>query len=123
MKQVSKQAGMSAIGVLVVAAVVAFLGICVVKVGPLYKDYWEVKSLVESLAELPETKGMDKTEIKDAIRKRASTNGMYDFDPTWIVVTKQSGVISVEIDYEIRKELIYNADVVVTFYHLVEIDT
>lgn len=122
MMQKHKQSGMSSISLLSLAVIVGFVAMCVVKLAPVYMDFMSIKGIVDEVSEEPGIKAMNKKQVKRLITKRIDVNNIRDFDYEGLFITKNKDTMDVELDYEVRQELIYNIDVVIKFYHINEID-
>lgn len=122
MRQMHKQKGMSSLSLLSLALVVGFIAMCVIKLAPVYMDYMSVKGIVDGLSEEPGIKTLSKKKVLSILYKRIDVNGIRDFDFDSFIITRNKNTLDVELDYEVRQELISNIDVVVKFYHINEID-
>jgi hypothetical protein len=123
MKQISKQSGMSALGLLIMALVLGFSALCVIKLAPVYMDFWSIKGIIDSVEREPAAKELTKNGIASLIVKRIDVNGIRDFDfADSVTIEKSTEQVSIELDYEVREELVGNIDVVLKFYHIAEYD-
>lgn len=110
-----KHAGMSSISLLMLIVVVAFFGLCGFKLAPLYMDNFTLNSTLKNL-DVPrgQLNDMTSTEIRDAMGKAFAVNGVTR-QPRDFNISRDSGRVTISIDYEERVPLIYNLDVVATF--------
>jgi hypothetical protein len=111
-----KQSGITLIGfiiVLGVAGVFIFMGM---KVIPMYSEYYSVKQSLEGIAKEPGVTDESPARIKDMFFRRMNINYSENVKPADIkVVRKDSGYL-VTVEYEVRKPLIANLDVVGKFH-------
>lgn len=111
-----KHAGISSISLLIIIVLAAFFGLCAFKLAPLYMNNFTLNSTLKNL-DVPrgQLNNMTTSEIRDAMGKAFAVNGVTrqprDFD-----ISRDSGRITISIDYEERVPLIYNLDVVATFH-------
>ena len=117
-----KQRGVTPIGVLLIIIVAGFCVMCVVKVMPLYQDYYVAKGIVEDLQKEPSIGTMSANNIKAMILSRLSVNTVRSLSEDAFAVEVDDDLITIEISYEARSALMYNLDVVAKFDHVVEID-
>lgn len=122
MGQISKQSGMSSIAILLLAITVGFMAMCVVKLAPIYMDFMSMKKIVDSISEEINTERLSKKQVFSLIKKRVDVNGIRTFDYDGLVITKSKDTLDIELDYEVRQELVFNVDVVIKFYHINEIN-
>lgn len=116
------QAGMSFYGMLVVLALVIFFGLLTIKLAPVYLDNFKIQTAIEKLGSQDE-EGAELTEsgIRKALSRQFSIEMIEGIAPEDITVTEDAGVISVEIDYEVRVPLFYNIDAVVSFHDVTDV--
>ena len=102
-----------------------FIG-CVVlialRVVPLYIEYFQVASSLESLAEEPETSKKSLKEIKkNLLRRMRDINNVERVNDEHITISKKKGLITISVDYEARVPMVANFDLVATFAKSVEV--
>ncbi|HHM05176.1 MAG TPA: DUF4845 domain-containing protein [Gammaproteobacteria bacterium] len=110
-----RQAGMTYIGMLIIFLVVAFFGIVLVKVGPLYLENFKVKSVLQSLQDDEESMGLSARELKKRILRRFDIDDIDSVDGKAITIDQQRGKTVVTVDYSAQVPLFWNIDVVVHF--------
>lgn len=115
------QKGMTAIGWLLVLALIAFFTLITLRLVPLYLEFGKVASVMESLQNEPGVTNMSRTEIVTLVTRRFDVNDVRDVNPKMIKVSKDKGILTVSIDYERREHLVANVDVVATFDKKVEV--
>jgi hypothetical protein len=112
---------MTAIGWLLMLALIAFFTLITLRLVPAYLEFAKVTSVLESLTNEPGITRQTKGEIIKLISKRFDVNDVYQVDPKLVEVKKDKGVLKVSINYERREHLVGNVDVVTTFDKQVEV--
>ncbi len=111
----SRQAGLSFMGILMVVAVVASAVTLVLKLAPHYIDYYAVKSVIEDLP-TQKVHEMSRSEIKESLQKRFKVNNLRDFKVTDILkIDRGRDDTVLNVKYEQREHLFSNIDVVLRF--------
>ena len=110
-----KQHGMTAIGFVMLLAMIAFFTAVVLKLTPLYLEHFEVSSVLKSLAQEPGIANKSAAEIEDTIMKRLGINNVTHVTRDNIEISKEDGKISIVISYEARVPMLANIDVVANF--------
>ncbi len=116
-----KQRGMSITTWIFIIAIVLFFTLLGIKMIPSYLEFYSIQSVLESIKEDRSMQKATPKEIRKIFNRRIDINGVYDFDQKSLKITKaKKGKMTMEIDYEIRKEMAGNVDVVMSFYKQVE---
>jgi hypothetical protein len=119
MKHHNRQGGLTAFSLLLVALVVGFFLICVVKIGPVYLESMTVKSIVEQAAEEARNEELGKAEIHDRIAKKLLINTVNGMSMEDVEVRGTGEDMEIDANYEVRKPLLFNIDVVVKFENMI----
>jgi hypothetical protein len=110
------QSGMTLVSFVTVMAVVGFFLYIVMKLFPMYTEYYSVRSSLKALAAEPGVAGQDPAQIKSTLLdKRLYVNNVRSVSSNNIIVEQVNGGTQVRIEYEVRKPLIYNLDIVAKF--------
>lgn len=120
MQLINKQKGMTGISIMALLVLIAFVAIIFLKVMPVYFDSFKVGDVV---SDMKEERGLgDKTnsEITKMILKRLDVNMVTDVTKEHIFIEKSKNDVLIDIEYEVRKEMFGNLDVVITFKKSVE---
>jgi hypothetical protein len=112
---------MTAIGWLLVLGLIAFFTLITLRLLPLYLEFGKVSSVIESLQNEPNATNLSRTEIIKLVQRRFDVNDVSDLDPKIVKVSKDKGLLTVSIDYERRRHLVANVDVVAVFNKKVEV--
>lgn len=109
------QDGMTLIGFLIVLAVVglgAFIGM---KLFPMYQEFYSVKSSLKGLSNEPGIAGQTPETIQSLFFRRLYINYSDNVKPEHIKLTRIDKGWKMDVNYEIRKPMLYNLDVVGKF--------
>ena len=116
-----RQQGMTGLGWLVVLALIGFFSLLIIKMAPIYMEHYSIKTVLASLEKKPLITKKSPAEVRKLINRRLKVNGVYDFNRDNIKITKSSGVMNVDVSYEVRKHMAWNVDVLVSFAEKVEL--
>lgn len=109
------QSGMTLISFLVTAAVVGFFLFIVMKLFPMYKEFFEVKSALKGLANEAGIAHEQPAQIKEKLFKRLSINYVSNVKNEHVKVENKGSGQMVLVNYEVRVPLFYNLDAVGKF--------
>jgi len=111
----TRQRGMSMWGLLGVLIVIGFVLLLAVRLAPVYMDYWSVASIAESVqADADPDEPMN--EVWDKVRTRFGLNSLHDMKPREVLTIRRGDAgLEVRVDYEVRRPMLYNIDMIVTF--------
>ncbi len=118
-----KQAGMTAIGWMGVIGLIMMFVLLFLKLLPIYMDGYKVGSVLSDLKDEPGVANMTPVMISKTIMKRLDINMVDNVTREDIYIDKLKNGMNVEIDYEVRENLIGNVDIVVHFQKAVSIPT
>ena len=110
-----KQKGMTMMGWLVVAIMIAAAVTVAMRLGPHYVDFRTIQAVMNGLPE-SELHLMRTRDIQELLKKRMKINNVRDLDLREAITidrTKEETVLIV--NYERREPLIYNVDAVMVF--------
>ncbi len=115
------QKGLSFYGWLLVMGLVVFFGLLTIKLAPVYLDNYKVQQAIAKLGNNPESGELTESAIRSSIAKQFDIEMIKDVAPEDITIVEDQGVVSVEVEYEVRVPLFYNVDAVVSFHDVSEI--
>ena len=110
-----KQGGLSLLGFLVVLAVVGFAAYVGMKLFPMYQEYYSVQSAMKGLANEPGVADMDPAKIQDLFFRRLYINYSENVKPQNVKFERTEGGWKMRVNYEVRRPLVGNLDVVGRF--------
>lgn len=111
-----KQQGMTAIGWMLVLAMLGFLVLITLRLFPIYSNNFKMKGILESLIEERELYNMTRDEILVLVNKRIQINMADGFEPEHLVIVlKENLNKEFHIKYEDRRPMMGNLDIVAKF--------
>jgi hypothetical protein len=110
-----KQGGLSLVGFLVVLAVVGFAAYVGMKLFPMYQEYYSVTSAMKGLANEPGVGDMDPAKIQDLFFRRLYINYSENVEARNVKFERTDGGWKMRVNYEVRRPLVGNLDVVGKF--------
>jgi|SRR5690554_456329 len=123
MKTNIKQSGLSAISLVLVLVIAAFLMLCAFKVVPLYAENYYITTGLKTLArDNPELAKMNTNEIKRAMERYYTINNVRSEGAKEIEVIRNSRNVLIINEYEARVPLLANIDVVLSFKNVLDSD-
>ena len=108
-----KQQGLSLTGFLMALAVVGFALFIGMKLFPMYQEFWSVKKALKSVATSGEAR--DPGSVRRALEKYFDVGYVSNVKPEHINVERGPTGPVINIEYEVRKPLIHNLDVIGKF--------
>lgn len=121
MKSISRQKGVTAIGWVLIIALVCFVGIIVLKLIPVYIERFNVASIMRSLENDPTIGTKSPQDIILTLNKRFRIDMVTSVTKDDIYITHQKNMRVIELDYEVRKKIFGNHDIVVSFLERIEV--
>lgn len=109
------QSGITLIGFLVVLAVAGFFAYIGMKLFPMYQEFYSVKSALRGLANEPGIATQDPAKIQDLFFRRLYINYSDNVKPENVKLSRGERGWKMEVNYEVRKPMVYNIDVVGKF--------
>ena len=121
MKSIHRQRGMTPIGWVLVFLLIAFFALIALKLVPIYLKSFSVGSVISDLKNEPGISAMTSREITSIVMKRLDVNMVTDVGADDIYVEKVGDTMTISADYEVRKSMLGNVDIVVSFDKSVEV--
>ena len=109
------------LGWLLMLALLVFVLFILARLVPVYAEYFSMSAVMSSLQKMPKLGSMSDGGIRDIIIKKASVNLINSIREEDISVSVAQNKRIIELDYEIRKNLLGNHDIVVSFRDSVEV--
>ena len=119
----ARQRGAGFLLLLILIALAAFFGTIALKVGPLYLNFWTVRSIMEEAAQqLDPAQDGGARGIVMGIEKRLYINSIENIKGRDFEIERLDGQrFQVSLAYEERVHLFFNVDAVVAFNHQIEV--
>jgi hypothetical protein len=114
-----KQAGLTMLSWLVVALVAMVAVTSLVKIGPIYLESWTVKSILNQVAEETRSESLNRGQIRERLEKKFFINTVKGITMQDVQLESSRGLVTIDANYEVRKRLFFNLDVVVVFDDMV----
>jgi hypothetical protein len=114
-----KQRGASFSGVILMMGILSLALTIVLKMGPSYFKYWQVKSAMEAVQERPDALAGGPRGIIDAITKQLYIDEVRSVTSKDFKVknSKDGRNFDITVVYEEKKHIGFNVDVLMTFEH------
>jgi hypothetical protein len=109
------QRGITLIGFILVLAVVGIFVFVGMKVIPMYSEYYSVKSALKGLADEDGIANEDPAKIQDLFFRRLYISYSENVKPEHVKIKRIDNGWQMDVNYEVRKPMIYNLDVVGKF--------
>lgn len=119
----NKQKGLTGISIMMILVAIAFIAIIFLKIMPIYFDAFKVGDVVSSMKDERGLDDKSPNEIKTMILKRLDVNMVSDVTKEDILIEKTKDTVFIDVEYEVRKEMFGNLDVVVSFKKSAEAPT
>ncbi len=116
-----RQRGLTMISWLVVLMVIGFFIMVGLRVVPVYLEHYTVKNVLKSLEEEPFISRKPVSEIRKILVKRFGINNVRSINRDHIKIRRSSGVTTIELNYEQRRPIAGNMDVIMTFSESLEL--
>lgn len=116
----NNQKGLTGISIMMILVVIAFVAVAFLKIMPIYFDSFKVGDVVSSLKEERGLGEKTNNEISNLILKRLDVNMVSDVTKDHIFIEKTKNNVFVDVEYEVRKQMFGNLDVVISFKKSVE---
>ena len=116
MHRVKNQAGLTAIGLILILIPVGLDVYIILRAAPAYIESFSVGDVVNSLKKELELKEKSREEIYTMIKKRFEINNISSVDKDDIRIQKTVNDVTVTIDYEARVPLFWNVALALSFH-------
>lgn len=116
----NKQKGLTGISIMALLVAIAFVALIFLKVMPIYFDSFKVGDVVSGLKAERGLGEKSNSEITTMILKRLDVNMVSDVTKEHIFIEKSKNNVFVDVEYEVRKQMFGNLDIVVNFKKSVE---
>jgi len=103
-----KQEGITLIGFIIVLIVFMIFGWFAMKVIPMYTEYSDVVKGLEGAIKEPGIATMDEKSIRDHISRHFEIGYVSSIDYKDVKLKRDENGLTMSVDYEVRKPLVYN---------------
>ena len=115
------QQGLTTIGWILVIGIFGLIVVSGFKVLPMYMEYYQVRSIMESIVTDEEIDARSKRDMWTAINKRLLINQIRTLKKENFTFKRKSDITTISVDYEVRKPYIAELFVGGHFVYSVEI--
>jgi hypothetical protein len=115
MRTIRHQQGLTAIATIAILILVAFAVFLLLKMVPVYLEYFNVASSVNSLKDVPDLGQKSKEDVRDLLKRRLEINDVKRVKPDHIKITRSGSATTVAVAYEVRVSVLGNIDLMFTF--------
>jgi hypothetical protein len=115
MKLAKHQAGMTAIGWMIMIVLVGFLAIFFIKLVPVYIESFTVRSVITGLGKEAGGDFSTVQNVREAIDRRFSINSVTSVEANEVIIEPSEAGFSLSLDYEVRVPFVYNIELVAKF--------
>jgi len=119
MRSIRRQAGVTAIGWMIILGLIGFFVFLTLKMLPSYLDYFKVVSALESVEKKTASSPM---EIRKHIGKQFDVSFVHAITPKQIKIKNMGEAFNVIAKYDDRVHLFANVDVVMSFENQVRVE-
>jgi len=124
MNKINKQQqGLTMISWMVILSALGFVIFIGLKILPIYISGYNAYSSIESMQKERGLANKSLAQVKEMLWRRLDINMVDAVTKNDIYVTKRKGEIIIEIDYEVRENIMANLDVVAHFNKSVSVST
>ena len=109
------QGGMTLSGFVIVLAVIGFFAFIAMKLVPMYSEYYAVKQALKGLQGEPGIANQAPAKIQDLFFRRLYISYSENVKPENVTLERADGGWVMSVEYEVRKPLLANLDVVGKF--------
>lgn len=110
------QKGMTLVSLVILLAVIGFLALIVLRMFPIYSNYYKIQGVLHSLEEERELYNLNRQQILRIIDRKLQINMVSGFKHEYFTITlKDNGNKEMTIEYDDRRDMMANVDVVVSF--------
>ena len=116
------QKGLTTIGWILVIGIFGGIVLTGFKVLPMYMEFYQVKSIMESVANDNSIDPKSKSDLWQSLSKNLLINSIRDLKKENFSFTRKDGVTTITADYEVRKPYVAQLFIGGHFVHSVEIN-
>ena len=109
------QQGASIFALIFFLVIVGMVLLSALKVVPAYMDNNVIVNAVEDMIANNDFEEMSLAEVRSDLQRSLITNGIRDFESSYVVLTREGDDRFIDINYEARAPLFYNIEIIVVF--------
>jgi len=120
-KGYKNQQGLTLITFILLMAVIGFLVMIVLKVGPIYMNHSKVVHALETLKNRPDIVNQSKHSVWISLNKQFGMNYVENVTKKDVKITSRAGYLKVQIQYHVKQPFIDTLSVWVDFDNSIEV--
>ena len=109
-----REQGLTFIGYVLILMIIGFFALIILKLTPVYLEYFRVKQQVESLQDMGGLEGKAAVQVKKLLLRRFSIDDI-TIPPDEIKLVKKGREVKLQIAWERRTPMVGNVDALATF--------
>lgn len=110
-----RQRGLTIIATILILVAVGLVALLAIKIVPIYLDYNNVRSTIGGLRDDARVRSMSRTDARTALQRRFDIGYVNIIKATDLDIREQGPDLLITVDYEDRRNVVANVDVVVHF--------
>jgi len=114
-QSISKQQGLTMISILAIVVVVVFFVIFLIRLVPIYLDGFAITESLSYMETQQELKKKSIRDIRKSLMSKLNLNSVYGVVADDVYIIKKRNKVFIEVDYEVRENIVGNLDFVVSF--------
>ncbi len=115
MKTVKQQAGMSFLGIAVIAIMIGFFVVAGLAMAPSYMEHMTIRKVMEDIVNSPDAENNSTAAMRKRISRAFDTNRIDGMKASDVVLSRKDGRLHVNANYESRVHIMFNIDAVMVF--------
>lgn len=117
MRHPREQSGITLLGFLIVLMVVGFFAFLVMRLFPVYSEYYGLRQAMKAVAMEPGVTTKSPEQVKQLLDTKLYISYVTSVKKSHMRVTRQGGDYLLNVRYEVRGPLLYNLEYIATFDH------
>ena len=111
----TRQRGVTLLGFLVILAVVGFFAFIVMRLFPVYSEYYSVVQGMKQVQQEPGIATKSVEQIKESLNRKLYISYVTSVKSNNVRILRQGGGTQLNVKYEVRGPLLYNLEYIATF--------
>lgn len=117
MGTIGRQRGITLIGFIMILALVGFFAFLVMRLLPVYTEYYGVRQAMKAVAAEPGIASKTPEQVKVSLDRKLYIGYVTSVKSNHVRVTRQGGNYALNVRYEVRGPLAGNLEFIATFDH------
>ena len=106
------QQGITMIGFVIVLIVLGFFAYIAMRLIPMYTEYFSVVKAIKGVLAEPGIVAADDYKVRDLLSRRFDISYVDSIEPKDVKIIRNQGGLKLSVDYEVRKPVAYNIDLI-----------